>query len=44
MLSAVSLISFSERKIHSRPIKLIWNFRSLKAFLSESEIDVWSIL
>lgn len=43
MLSEVSLISFSERKIHSRPIKLIWNFRSLKAFHSESEINVWSI-
>lgn len=44
MLAAVPLISFSERKTHSRPIKLIWKLRSLKAFPSGREINVWSVL
>lgn len=44
MLAAAPLISFSERKTHSRPTKLIWNLRCLKAFPSEREKNVWSVL
>lgn len=39
-----SLIPLSERKTHSRPMKLVWDFRSLKAFPCEGEINVRCVL